>query len=247
MIISHRHKFLFIEVPRTASSAISAELKANYDGESRLKKHSNYASFLKTANEEEKAYKVFCGIRNPLDDAVSLYFKYKTRSKYGDPEMAISQNRRHAERYRFVNEESASFAEYLRKFYRLTYGNWTSTFSQRIDLMIRFEHLQEDFAKMLEVIGVEQVRELPQINKTPQKKDYLSAYTEDVIPHAIAIFGPYMKEWGYELPEEWENRSVPASSQVLYSSLRGARKVFWNHIRQDEGFKGKAFRSLFLR
>ena len=78
MIISHTHKYLFIELPMTGSTAISKELREQYDGVSILQKHSTYLDFLRVANEAEKQYFVFAGIRHPLDQVVSHYFKFKT-------------------------------------------------------------------------------------------------------------------------------------------------------------------------
>ena len=54
MIISHKHKYVFIELPMTGSTAINNELRENYDGIYVLKKHSSYRDFLKDATEAEK-------------------------------------------------------------------------------------------------------------------------------------------------------------------------------------------------
>src|SRR6476469_8280254 len=81
MVISHKHKYLFIEVYRTGSTAISSELCELYDVEKILSKHSRYHEFLKIASEEEKQYYVFSGIRNPMDMVVSGYLKMKTDHK----------------------------------------------------------------------------------------------------------------------------------------------------------------------
>ena len=88
MIISHTHRYLFVELPRTGSTAISRELVQNYEGAHILWKHATYQDFLKVAKPEEKEYFVFSGIRNPLDDAVSRYFKIMTdhRERFTDPE-----------------------------------------------------------------------------------------------------------------------------------------------------------------
>ena len=88
MIISHKHKYVFVELPQTASSAIAKELKANYDGHEILFKHALYSTdFLKQAKPEEKAYKVISGMRNPMDICVSNYFKFKTdhENRYSNP------------------------------------------------------------------------------------------------------------------------------------------------------------------
>ena len=42
MIISHKYKFLFIGLPFSASSAITKDLHAKYEGEPYLRKHSLY-------------------------------------------------------------------------------------------------------------------------------------------------------------------------------------------------------------
>lgn len=78
MIVSHRYRYVFVELPRTGSTAIARELRENYDGEAILMKHRMYHEFLRMAGSNERSYFVFSAIRNPLDDAVSRYFKLKT-------------------------------------------------------------------------------------------------------------------------------------------------------------------------
>jgi hypothetical protein len=65
MIISHRHRYVFVEVPRTGSTAVSAELRENYDGHEILRKHASYRDFLRVASEEERGYFTFSAVRNP--------------------------------------------------------------------------------------------------------------------------------------------------------------------------------------
>ncbi len=73
MIISHQHRYLFVELPRTGSTAISRELRQNYDGESILVKHATYQISKDGDSGGERVLCLF-RYRNPLDDAVSLYF-----------------------------------------------------------------------------------------------------------------------------------------------------------------------------
>ena len=81
MIISHKHKYLFIEVPRTGTTTISDILCRHYDGERILRKHSSYWNFLVKMKPEWKEYIVFSSIRNPMDSVVSLYFKLRNSQK----------------------------------------------------------------------------------------------------------------------------------------------------------------------
>ena len=88
MIVSHEHRYVFIEVPHTASVAISTELRENYDGQRFLRKHATYRDFLRQATPEQRGYFAFAAVRNPLDVAVSRYyrFKFKPRKFMGDPD-----------------------------------------------------------------------------------------------------------------------------------------------------------------
>ena len=77
MIISHQHRYLFVELPHTASTAIRRELLANYDGSSILHRHATYIDFERIASPDERSYFVFSCIRNPLDVAVTLYHRLR--------------------------------------------------------------------------------------------------------------------------------------------------------------------------
>ena len=237
-----------MELPRTGSTAISRELIDYYDGDTFLRKHSYYQEFLDAASDEQINYRLIVGLRNPLDDAVSQYFKYKTDHKvrFSKPEEREYMSRRHMERYRFIAENNADFPTYFKKFYRYPYDNATSTIDDRIDFLIRFENLQEDFSSMLKGIGASQIRPLPLANKTAERVHFLTYYADKIIPRAIWIFWPYMKKWGYDLPEAWTTYKKPVLSSVLFSCLAGIRKVYWRHIRKNDNAVGKIFRKFFL-
>ena len=81
MIISHKHKFLFIGLPFSASSAISRDLYLNYEGSPLLRKHSLYHDFMSVATKEEMEYFVFAVLRNPMEIAITVYEKMKANSK----------------------------------------------------------------------------------------------------------------------------------------------------------------------
>lgn len=242
MIISHKHKLLFIELPLTGSTAISRELRENYGGENILFKHATYEDFLRTASPQERQYFVFSGIRNPLDKAVSYYFKYRT-----DHGGQFSERRRHkfkkvfsflAEqfsrdpRYRFVSEEGATFPEFFKRFYRYPYSDWSVVSHKKFDGIIRFENLQDDFRRSLERAGTSMIRPLPIRNKTAGKDDdFLSYYTPEIIPRAKDVFGPYMKYWEYEFPETWGQNSPSLAAKIKYHAFTYPKIVYWKYLR----------------
>lgn len=239
MIISHKYKYLFVELPRTGSTAISKELCENYDGSQFLFKHATYSDFLRVANHEEKEYFVFSCIRNPLDDIVSLYFKYKTdhKERFTDPRK-LKRARWLIKsiplrRFNFVQKTNADFPTYFKRFYKIPYNNWSALAHKEFDYVIRFENMQDDFARVLELIGIEQKRRLPVVNKTGEKRDsFLSYYTPEIYEQAKRVCGPFMQEWGYDFPSEWGNASVSRLSLMEFHFFNIFRIFYWKNLRQ---------------
>lgn len=59
MVISHNKKYVFVELPRTGTPAISNELIENHDGKDILYDHAAYREFLKIATNEERKFYLF--------------------------------------------------------------------------------------------------------------------------------------------------------------------------------------------
>lgn len=231
MIISHKYRYLFVEIPFTASTAISAELRQNYAGESILYKHAHLHEFMAQATPDQKKYFVFAGVRNPLDAAVSVYYKQKTdhQSFFTDPAYRRSEGGHVSdfalERYAYIQAHPDDFGGYLRKFYRIPYDSYGSVAPGEYDFMIRFEHLQDDFAQLLKELDIEQVRPLPAKNKTGERADdFYAYYTPDTWEHVRRIFGPFLKQWGYRLPSD--DQHVPRSSEAVFQLLRAYRRRY---------------------
>lgn len=238
MIISHAHQYLFIELPHTASTSIAKELLSYYDAHKILAKHSPYNKFFRGANTEEKKYFVFSGIRNPLDVVVTEYFRLKsnhkeafTRSKKWKinggwvPEYQLEQ-------FKFIQDHDADFTAFFKKYYRTPYDSWSCLNHKQFDFIIRFESLQDDFSKVLHLLGIEQKRDLPLSNKTGGKRDFLSYYTPEIREQAKRVFSPFMKEWGYDFPPEWGDSSIPVLKQAEFSIHRIPRMLYWRYLKK---------------
>lgn len=253
MIVSHKHKYVFIEFPNAASSAIHRELRDYCDGEPimhpTLGRHGYYHEFLKDASFEEKSYFAFSAIRNPLDVVVSLYFKFKTNHNgiFTDPTKWKRNGGFVTDydlgRFEFVTHTSVDFPTYFAKYYTFPpYDNWSSLSHREFDYVIRFENLQEDFAKVLGLLGIEPVRPLPMVNRTgAREEDFWSYYTPEIRAQATSAFGPYMKEWGYDFPAGWGDSPVPRSSTLLYHLLGLARR----RLQWGSSLDAHLFRRLF--
>jgi hypothetical protein len=236
MVISDKYKYIFIETPHTGSSAISIELVKKYSGRKILNKHANYHEFLKIANKEQKEYFVFAGIRNPLDEAVSLYNKLLTdhNEAYTDPNRQLSRGgwvtKRKAEIHKLV-KSGRGFGEYLRKYYPRTYTSNINVNKKDCDFIIKFESINEDFESVLKKLGIKQIRPLPVVNKTKKKGNFNQYYTENEKEYATRIFAPFMEEWDYQFSEDWSAIQIKKVDNYRYYINKIGRSIYSRYVK----------------
>ena len=242
MIISHRHRYVFIELPLTASTAIANELVENYDGQQILDKHSMYHDFLREMGEEGRSYFVFAGVRNPMDQVVSEFLKVRSdhNQNYSNPRRkgegrlrAALHSLSNRRKFRLLARD-ASFEDFFLALYMLPYCDWSVVAHKSFNHVVRFERLQEDFAQVLQILGLEQVRPLPRRNPTRDKAGFESLYISPVARRrARFVFGPFMSYWNYEFPAEWGPTSPPGMvSRVLYHLANVPRRIYWRWLRR---------------
>lgn len=242
MIISHKYKFLFIGLPFSASSAISKELNLEYEGEPYLRKHSLFHEFEKVATKEEKGYFVFAVLRNPMEIAVTVYEKMKANAKgnFTNPKLFKENGghitKHHLERFNFIQNNNASFQEYFLKFFKKPYDNFSSLTLDECDFVIRYENIAEDYLLALKYAGVESPKPLPVANKTAGKKNSLSSYyTNEIKEQAIFVFGPFLKKYNYNFPEEWGDVEVSFLNIIRFRLLGFLRKINERYIKKHSG------------
>ena len=192
MVICHKYKYVFVELPNTATSAIHKELCEYYDGipifHPTKGRHIHYQEFMRTAQPEERDYFAFSCIRNPLDVVVTNYFKHRTNHNgtFTDPKMWKRNGGwvtdHDLKKFRFIRETGADFPTYFERFYRFPpYDNWSRLSHQELDFVIRFENLQDDFAEVLELLGIEPQRPLPVRNQTSgRERDFWLYYIPEI-------------------------------------------------------------------
>jgi hypothetical protein len=238
MIISHTHRYVFVELPRTGSTAVRRELRELYDGSPILHKHSTYDEFRRQARPDELEYFVFSTIRNPLDDAVSRYFKLKTDHRQRFSDITRQRHRRplnsflDQRMYRYLATTDADFATFFLHFYRLPFDTWASLDHRRFDYVMRFERLADDFEAVLNRIGIEPLRRLPVRNATGERqRRFEDYYTEPARRRALRVFGPYMRRWGYAFPGDWDLPRPSALHELGYAAFSRLARTYWTHIR----------------
>lgn len=249
MIISHKHRYLFIEIPLTASWAIRHELCEYYDGEPVLRKHASFPEFARYASDTEKQYFVFATVRNPLDTAVSQFFKLKTNHKgvYTDPEalQAGQVEQADLEKFSFIQDNDAGFEEYFRRYHRRPFASMIDLSADRLDFVIRYEGLQAGFDTVLGHLDITPVRPVPVMNKTQDRRsDWQAYYSPAIIDQAKHKFGPFMRRWDYEFPLEWGASGVKLTDELSYRMLAQARKFYLTRFRYNPTVVGKLVRNL---
>jgi hypothetical protein len=244
MIISHTHRYIFVEMPRTGSRAVSLELQQHYDGHEILRKHATYRDFLAQATDEERGYFSFSGVRNPLDVAVTrwAHLKANAKGRFTDPTQIAMRNslagRLERRIHTWVSAHDADFESFLLRWYLLPYDTWTTLDHKGMSMILRTESLADDFEAALKQIGLTPVRRLPVVNATPGRTDdFVSYYTPRAIKRATWVFGPYMEDWGYAFPASWGTVKVPLWSRALRRFVNIFRGIYWKYLRYADYVK----------
>lgn len=240
MIISHKHRFLFVEIPHTASHSISEQLIAHYGGEPIHRKHANVTQFLGCATAEEKSYFKFATVRNPLDTAATDYAKLKGNHKgqFTNPEMLIENGghvtKDHLREFQYIQSTAADFAAFFRAFRSRLYNNWFLIGHQHFDYVIRFENLQDGFTEVLRRLQIEQVEAIPHVNETKGKgTSYEGFFTPDIYARAASFYGPFMAKWDYDFPSRWGKIPVPLLSRLQFAVVDRCASLGANFLTID--------------
>lgn len=222
LIISHENKFVFIEVPHTASTAISSELCEHYGGERICYKHANYSEFYAQASALERQYFVFGAVRNPLDAMVTEFCKFREDHKGSFSNPANHKvnggwvEDGHVEKYRFVQNNEGDFAKYFNRYQRKIYFNWFLLGHRRFAKVMRFESIKDEFDQTLRLMNITPKRTLPMVNKTERPDSFGEFFTPDLHRDTARCYGPFLEYWGYSLPDSFGATPVPRAAKLQY-------------------------------
>lgn len=219
MIISNKYKFIFLKTRKTAGSSIQVALSTKCNPESDILTGSNIKEglldethsagwnmdkfFTNHPHPKLQEVKKWCGpsawpqyfkfafVRNPFDIAVSRYF-WNLRGKTGDKSVIATPE---------------GFRAWIREFYvgtsfyvnDLQYPYICDGKTIDVDYVGRYENLQEDFTKICNRVGIEDVPELGfQKSGFRDKKHYSKFYDAETIGAVYDIFKVDFELFGYE-------------------------------------------------
>lgn len=212
-VLCRDHKLLFLQAPRTGSTAVGKVLRERLGGEwlppkpildqdgtmivskqhSSLKHLVDYGILKK---EELAGLLIFSTVRNPYDSVVSGYIKNaKTwHAILDNPNAWIHRSKNRLRSMDYASKHS--FSQWVRwhygkaalhNFKERKKGSMYNQFVKRAGMLMRFENLQDDFLKVLESAGVKEKIEVPQYNVTKERKKHYSHYY-DFLSKAIVYY-----------------------------------------------------------
>jgi hypothetical protein len=240
MVISERYKYCFIEYPRSASYAIRKELIRYYGGEDYLTKHGKLNDFKNSKPKTYGDYFIFCSIRSPLRDLISVYNINKHNSS-GRAESKFWKNYKWFIRYRelrrskfFRLSEDISFPNFFDQLFHLPYIKpriIAELSHENYNYIIKVESLQKDFSAALRMLGIPQVREVPFYNvSTKRERDINTYYPPHLRQKVVRVLGPIMEFMGYNFPPSWNVTSIPLTSRIYFEFVKHLASFFWEHV-----------------
>jgi hypothetical protein len=180
MIISKKHKYVFVAIPKTGTRTIYSILKGQYDGHL-FKEHYEYVP------EKFKDFFKFTIVRNPYERAVSLWWstcKRDNRRRY--PEIIGSSEL--IDFFKWLNMSNVNKgvgSEILR----------TQAYYSKFDKILYTEILESDF-KSIEIF--KDTRHLPRMNSTQivsnNNKSARKHWQEYMTPSVIKEIEKYYAE-----------------------------------------------------
>jgi hypothetical protein len=240
MIISNKHKYLFVELGRTGTSSVSNALIEKCDGISILHKHSTLTKLLTLLNKKETNYFIFATVRNPLDKVLSTYFKLQSYWTWEEIKKRKFITRIYlTRRKRDLEKNEYSFEKYFLKFYKLPYVEVSQSEKEKYDYIMHFENLQNDFDQVLSQLNIDKKISLPKKNPTINKTNsnfYEFFDSPKLRRRAKWVFGLYFEEFNYKFPLSWGqvkntflNKSIKKIKLFLYY-------FYWQYLWKENQF-----------
>jgi hypothetical protein len=239
MIISYKHKYIFVGIPFSASSTISKELLEKYEGEFILNKHTNIPTLIDKLKINIDEFIVFGVYRSPVEILKSRYNKLRNNpdNRFTDDKYTIKNGGYVPERVRklskIIRENNLSFEDYLNLNFKLfPYNNEFTINAPYLNYIVDFNNLEEDFQKVLSKIGVVDVNKIEKINETKKRSDIEYFISDDKMSKFIAPFLVYNSKY---IP----NYTKQKVNKIFYLIF-----LLTNKLREKRTLKADNHRSL---
>lgn len=210
-MIARDGSFVFVHVPKTAGNTISM-LLAPYcgdvlysgapfqDGRERfsvrnasyptLHKHSTLAEYALAMGQDFAQVLAVCCVRDPWERAVSMYFSPSSvyaRTVRPDPHPSPAD----WDRAEFVR----MLADHVPSHRYVELPDQTSPW-KRVDVVIRFENLEEDLGLAFRALGLRGCPQVPRLNASHHAL-YPVFYDDELISLVASLEAPLIEKFGY--------------------------------------------------
>lgn len=191
-MICHKHKCIFVHIPKTAGSSISKGLlKSGFDWIADDLHHPLFVD-INICMPISNQYSIISCIRNPWDRMVSLYEYGKMRHSMGGNQLDVKSNEQFQEwLQRILYEQDIKIHNHSRRDYWLgNCANWLMV-NGRICFtsLIRFENLLNDYHKICDIYKIKNPVKLPHLLKSNRKPyiEYYNDQTRQIIEKHCAL------------------------------------------------------------
>ncbi len=196
MIVSHRHRFVYVQVPQTGSTALGHWMVDHLEGLDLLRKHTTLAEAHRVIGGSIDDYLVVASVRDSIEQFVSSFYKIVRDSEKGTPGRGRIA-KRHV-RTSWAAGTEATLDGYVDTFVRRVHAPVWALCIRRADVVIRYETIDADVAGLAMRLGVTDAPEIPIVNTTPrppeQAQDLL---TVENFAKLSRFHQPFRSEFGY--------------------------------------------------
>ena len=193
-MISHKHKCIYVHVPRTGGTSVEKFFKdGTRRGHHLLHSYEEYLGIGKY-----RQYYKFAFVRNPWDKMVSEYFWFRNSVHlYPDSEVK-----------RFFRRFSSCFSEFVKLFFETDIGDGTHRMCQLdflnpisdLDFSGRFERYEEDFVRMCSYLGISNEKSIHENNVSHRLyQEYYDDETREIVAEKYA---KDIEHFGYKFGED---------------------------------------------
>lgn len=195
MIVDHKHKYVFIAVPKTASISIQFSLGYGHDVPEPPFYHRKLADVVREHSCD--GYFKFGFVRNPWDRLYSLYHDFTTK-----------RVKQYSALVKHDSPLLSEFSDFNDMCVKLKDSPWKDDlfFQPQYDYLNvngelaafgRFENLKEDFERICRTIGLEDVN-LLHMNQGQCAPTYAQHYTPESIEAVRTLYAKDVEAFGYE-------------------------------------------------
>lgn len=195
-MISHKHKCIFLHIPKSGGLSLNNALSKKIHVEKEFKTgHRRYEDYINHFGKNILTYYSFTFVRNPWDRLVSSFHYLKNGgigNRYDINAGKILKNYKFGSFVKDFTNKKFPFIHFIEQMFFIDQPN-------QINFIGRFENLQQDFDTICGKIGIPQ-QQLPHTNKS-KHKHYTEYYDEDTRKIVAEKYERDIELFGYKFGE----------------------------------------------